>query len=233
MAKVYMYFPFKGYLSDSYAGGMESFLRSQDGSFEFTVVPQAKSGMLGSRVLARIGDDDLILAVSHGDTDHPDEMYLFSPSVSETMTANDLVDQMLSEGLPKTHQSILLMNCWGGGDSNMAAGKSPDMSGVGAMGLAAPSDIATIKNGYLQCLASVLGKAFGIKGYRSILVGGFPGVVTQSGTLGNAAFIAGAERVLAQIDHIQWFDATGQNTAVSAPPVGRVIGRARSKAAHS
>jgi hypothetical protein len=157
-------------------------------------------------------------------------MYLCTPSGTETKTANDLAEQMMAQGLPKTHQSILLMNCWGGGDSTMAPGKSPDMTGTATKGLTPVSDVVKTNTGYLQCLASVVAKAFGLKGYRSILVGGFPGIVSQSFTLGNIGFLAGAERVLAQIDHIQWFDSTGHNTATSGPPVGRQIGRSRSNA---
>src|SRR5262249_50283899 len=85
-----------------------------------------------------------------------------------------------------------------------------------------------------QCLASVVAKALGMRGYYSILVGGFPGIMSSySATLGRSAFRAGTERVLAQLDHIQWYDCRGNNTNSSPPPVGPVIGRHRANATNS
>jgi hypothetical protein len=71
--------------------------------------------------------------------------------------------------------------------------------------------------------ASILAKALGQRKYSSIVAGGWPGSVVQadSSKFGNLFFIE-PDAVsktnplyVAQLDHIQWFDCKGTNTAQS------------------
>jgi hypothetical protein len=222
VAKVYLYFPFDDFKLDTAQANIQDFLEDQDKSFKFEVIQRGR-GLLGGRALARVGDDDLLMSCAHGDIEKPSELYLCTATGTTVKTANDLAAQFAAEGLPKTHQSILLLNCWGGGNSTLGTGATQSAGPGGTTGKTAPSDIVVSKNSYGQCLASVLAKAMGGLGYRSILVGGFPGTVTSSYTLGGMGFYSGTTRVLAQLDHIQWYDCRGQNTSTNAPPVGNVI----------
>ncbi len=223
MAKVYLYFPFNDYKKDTAQAGLQDFLRDKDKTFEFELIVRG-TGLMGSRVLARIADDDLLMSCAHGDIAKPSELYLCTSEGTTVMTANDLASQLEAAGLPKSHQSILLLNCWAGGNSSLATGAVQGSGPGGTKGQTSPGSVAVTNNGYGQCLASVLAKALGGRGYRSILVGGFPGTVTSSYTLGGMGFYAGATRVLAQIDHMQWYDCLGQNTSGSTP-VGKVVPR--------
>jgi hypothetical protein len=223
VAKVYLYFPFNDYKKDGAQGGLQDFLEDQDKSFRFEVIVRGK-GLMGSRVLARVADDDLLMCCGHGDIAKPNELYLCTSEGTTVMTANDLAAQLETSGLPKTHQSILLLNCWGGGNSSLSPGTVQGAGPGGTKGQTSPGSVVVTNNGYGQCLASVVAKALGGRSYRSILVGGFPGTVTSSYTLGGMGFYSGATRVLAQIDHMQWYDCTGQNTS-SPPPVGKVVPR--------
>ena len=66
-----------------------------------------------------------------------------------------------------------------------------------------------------ECLASILGKAMGMRRYYSALVGGWPGQFISSDPDfgGSSSFEArDDEYVLAQLDHIQWFNCKGENT---------------------
>jgi hypothetical protein len=202
MSKVFIYYPFDDWLFDTVIANTEEFMRNVDKTFEFSVIYVGDG-------LAAVGDDDLVCVNAHGNIEKPDEMYLKSPLGNETKTANDIADQMVSEGLPRTHQSILLLNCWGGGSSELRPGAAPGTDLV-----TAPSDLVVTKNGYLACLASVFAKALGLRSYSSILVGGFPGVVVDAIRNKGTTFVAGEAQIRAQIDHIQWFDARGQNTSV-------------------
>ena len=223
MAKVYLFFPFNDYMKDGATAGLQSFLEQQDPSLRFEVIVRG-TGLMGSRVLARIADDDLLMCMAHGDIEKPSELYLCTSEGTTVMTANDLAGLLETSGLPKTHQSVLILNCWAGGDSTLAQGAVQGAGPGGTKGQTSPGSVVVTKNGYGQCLASVVAKALGGRSYRSILVGGFPGTVTSSYTLGGMGFYAGTTRVLAQIDHIQWYDCLGQNTS-GGPTVGKVVPR--------
>jgi len=216
MARVYLYFPFKDYKKDEASKKLPGFLNEQDESMRFHVLHGA------GQILARVAAADLLMSCAHGDIAKPTELYLCTANGTTVMTANDLAAKLEAAGLPKTHQSILLLNCFAGGDSTLAADTEQEAGPGDTQGQTSPDSVVKTQNSYGQCLASIVAEALGGRGYRSILVGGFPGTVTSSYTLGGMGFMAGATRVLAQIDHMQWFDAKGQNTT-SGPTVGKVV----------
>src|SRR5262245_36587715 len=118
MANVYLYFPFANSALDAQVADTKGALQDADSTFVLHDLPAP-----GPAQLAGLRGDDLLLSVAHGDITTPDTMYLNTPSGGESMSANDFVNQLVARGLPKSHESILLLNCWAGGDSAMGAGK--------------------------------------------------------------------------------------------------------------
>ncbi len=204
MPQMFLYQPFANYKEDAVLEKcMEYFQRTG------MVCTLIEPGI--GTPLAVVGDDDLLMIDGHGDINTPGTLYLCkADGLDEPLTANDLAAQLLQKGLKKTHQSILMLPCFAGGTSSIKAGAAPGTGGV----LAAANLIAK-NNKKNECFSSVLGRAMGLAGYFSILVGGFPGVFTKiSYSLnGVTAFQADdGTRVRAQLDHIQWFDCKGAPT---------------------
>ncbi len=175
---------------------------------------------LTGQALKDVKKDDLVLIDGHG--------FIGSSSIScdgahgtVSLTATDLAQQLSDQGLPKTHGSILMASCHGGGTSKLVGNKgggtlSPeegrrlDTHSRGFRTEGAALALGNNKAG--ECFASILAKALGKLNYGQILVGGWPGEFTPiSHTIGaKSAFYTDAnERVLAQLDHIQWYDARG------------------------
>lgn len=205
MAKIYFYYAFRNSEDDMRILKNSEYLQQTGLIFEVI----ARTGVV--KPLAVVTDDDLLIIAAHGSTDDPGNLSLGTANGLQKMSASELADQLSSDGLKATHQSILLVTCEGGGNSTLKAGKFADPTGK-----VLASDIVVTKNKMGECLASIVGKAMGMKGYFSILVGGFPGIFNPiSYSLNNSAAFRTTNdtRVLAQLDHIQWFDARGGNTA--------------------
>jgi hypothetical protein len=204
MAKIWYYYAFKNSEEDPGVLAGPDYFRQTKLTFE--VIP--RTGVL--QPLTVVADDDLLIIDAHGSAARPSELSLCTKDGLKSMTASDLAAQLSTDGLKKTHQAILLVTCEAGGTSTFKSGASP-----GAGGDVKATNLTIARNKTDECLASVLAKALGMKGFFSILVGGFPGVFNPiSYSLGNkSAFRTDSDdRVLAQLDHIQWFDARGNNT---------------------
>lgn len=202
MPQIFLYEPFTNYRDDPTAEKCLEY-------FQQTGLTCTLLELGGGTPLSVVGNDDLLLIDCHGDIAQPEKSFLVTPSGSEVLTANDLAKQLREKGLARTHQSILMCQCYAGGTSQIRSGAT-----VGSGGVVTSSDLVVKKNKMNECFASVLAKALGQLTYYSILVGGFPGVFSQiSYTLnGVSAFQADGQRVRAQLDHIQWFDCKGAPT---------------------
>ncbi|QSA96602.1 hypothetical protein [Methylococcus sp. EFPC2] len=204
MAKIFLFFPFKNYSEDDVLKEDVEDLRKSGLKFEVIVWQRPPV------TLRDVGDDDLLIIAGHGDLGDG-TLAMNGKAGDVAITASELAEMLETGGLAKSHQSILLITCFGGGSSKM---KNP----TGAARVPA-ADLIVKNNKKGECLASILGKALGMRRYFSILVGGWPGSFISSdpdfGT--RSSFEArDNEYVLAQLDHIQWFDCKGSNT-VSAP----------------
>lgn len=207
MPKIYYYFAFKNSEQEP-ARVAEPGLLTESG-LQFEIIPRQ-----GDNTLSVVGGDDLLVVSAHGSTARPSELVLCTQTGNQVMTANDLAAQIDTDGLKKTHQSILLITCEAGGISKLKQGAlRNDQGGV------SQSQIVIQRNKTDECLASILGKALGKRHYLSIIVGGFPGSFSPlSYSTGKKSTFWTTEqtRILAQLDHIQWFDARGVNTSKSA-----------------
>jgi hypothetical protein len=160
--------------------------------------------------LAVVSHEDLLIITSHGSNSDPGNVSLSTPSGGRKMSASDLANQIFDDGLDRKHQSILLTTCESGGKTTLKSGELPD-----GTGRAKTDQITIARNKMGECFASILAKAMGMKTYTDILVGGFPGVFSPiSYSLNNKPVFRAQDgtRILAEIDHIQWFDAQGKNT---------------------
>jgi hypothetical protein len=170
------------------------------------------------KVLTDVKDDDLVIISGHGQIN--------SSSISckgkhgwVELTANDLAEQLQDQGLPKTHQSILMGSCEGGGTSEFTGATGGELSSAESLlsqrkqKYRVSADALVIgDNKAGECFASILAKALGLSGYRSILVGGWPGGFSLGYHGGSWIATESEKRVLAQLDHIQWYDAWGNHT---------------------
>ncbi len=173
------------------------------------------------QALVDVKNDDLVLIWGHGRIG-TNRISCKGEQGKILLTANDLAAQLEDQGLSKHHGSLLMNSCNGGGSSSVGPGQS-DLSRTERRGLSrqprsrrTPYKSLNIQNNSAgECFASLLGKALGARGYLSVLVGGWPGQVVSGG--GNDVFFddgEGTKAVLAQLDHIQWFDCRGNNTAM-------------------
>lgn len=202
---VWLYFPFSNYEQDDVLKKDVTDLRSAGVNFHRT---GNKPGCL-----QRVGDEDLLMIAGHGDEGD------FSISMTgrkgeRSLTANDLAQKLKTYGLKRTHQSILLLTCFGGGSTTKHTGVPR------VVGIAKSESVSVHKKSAGKCLAAVLAKSLGKAGYYSILVGGWPGeFVSNDPETGTPSFESnpdgkGTQNThVAQLDHIQWYDATGANTA--------------------
>ncbi len=199
---VFLFFPWKSYAQDDVLAGDIGDLRAA--GVQFTVLKKSW------RCMSRVNDEALIMIAGHGG-EGSDSISMEGPRGEKSLTADDLAELLDKLGLAKTHQSILLLTCYGGGAMEDRASTAPRIVGTGSY------TVRSNSNG--QCLASILAKAMGLRGYRSILVGGWPGsFVSNDFEVNGPSFLGdgdeGTEDVIsANIDQIQWFDAKGNNTA--------------------
>jgi hypothetical protein len=219
MPKLWLYFPFDSYKTDYVMSHAEDDMTTS--GIAFDLVARSRQGCLSV-----IGREDILLISAHGEL-CSGNIYLKESGEGPTMTANDLASQIALDLLPKAHQSIVLLTCYGGGVSEwntVPSGRS-DLSateqrllpaGASRFYRIAQKNLQVSCNKSAECLASILGAALGKRQYFDILVGGWPGPFTSwSKKAGNnAAFVAGKNKatdplVLAQLDHIQWYDCRG------------------------
>jgi len=199
---VFLYFPWASYAKDDVLRNDIRDLRAA--GVQFTVLKKSW------RCMTRVGDQALVMIAGHGG-EGSDTISMDGPKGEKSLTADDLAEQLENLGLAKTHESILLLTCYGGGAMEDRPQGSARIVGDGAF------DVRSNANG--QCLASLLAKALGLRGYMSILVGGWPGsFVSNDFEVAGPSFLgegdtATADAISAKLDHIQWFDAKGNNTA--------------------
>jgi hypothetical protein len=208
MAKIWLYIPFSDMSDDKTI--RELAIDLEKSGMDFDVVKDDAGG----KFLATVADDDLLLLGAHGLANY-NSVFVHGANGREFLGANPLASRIAAAGLSAKHESVLLLTCSGGGESVITA--DAGLSSVPSTALkidhgpAARDAMAPYK-----CFASVFAKALGLRHYSNILVGGFPGDVGQS--RGDWIFIAktagGDNRnVLAEMDHIQWFDASGRTTS--------------------
>ena len=207
MAKIYLYFPFNHYAKDSVLQNDPAAFTKSGLNFEKIFTPNDCDG------IKNIATDDLLIICAHGDRKSPAlSMSSTTPfgKLEVSKTASDVAGDLNTAKLNKKHEAILLITCWGGGSSTLQGTAQPEV-GTGKL---LASALATVENKTGECLASILAKAMGQLGYGDIVVGGFPGsFITSTSKLGGkSSFEASGKDVLAQLDHIQWFDARGLNT---------------------
>jgi len=190
----WLYFPFQDISHDAEMPGNRK--RYEEKYGERLIVKQKGD----PRCLADIHDDEMLIIAGHGlpdksaigVTDHAGvkhDIKISSPEINVTfhsvkptqitITANDLAKELDETAeLPKTHIYIKLITCGGAGmvavDDNT---KSKGKNGV-------TTDIPIVPNSHqhmTECLASVLAKALGLRGYTQVLVKGYPGFVNAMG----------------------------------------------------
>jgi hypothetical protein len=199
MPKVYLYFPFTNYKEDKTLAKDVTNLRDKGVQFELLE-------RVGAKPLQVVEDDDLLMIAAHGDL-AVNVLACYAGQSEETLTANDLADQLEKGGLPKTHQSILLLTCFASG---------------------AHVWDQRAKTGYFAnrdetCLSSIVAKSLAKRRYFSILVGGYagmwssacyqlngapPGVTTHLKNSRSRSWLNSP----ADLDRIIWFDAWGKAT---------------------
>ncbi len=222
MPSIHLYFPFDNWKEDKVLkNDVDGFRKS---GLEFELIDRTTPSCLGG-----IGGEDLIIISGHGGVGSS-RISMTGKGGKVRLTANDLAKLLEDDGLSKKHQSILLITCYGGGKSEVTGTDSTPLSDSewdelfdtlpveAVQHRVAPSSMRLTSNKIGDCLASILAKACGMRGYYSILVGGFPGsFVTASRSLGGKSGFkdqdrsagSGRKMVLAQLDHIQWYDAKG------------------------
>lgn len=196
--QAFLYFPFANYKKDEVLAEDVGDLKKA--GVEFKLIKKSW------RCLTRVGDDAILMIAGHGD-EGSGQISMEGPKGEKSLGATDLADQLASYGLSKKHQSILLLTCFGGGGLKNKPQGAPRVVGSG------PLDLRSNAAG--QCLASILAKALGKRGYLSILVGGWPGsFVSNDWEVSGPSFLSDEDDAYsAQLDHIQWYDAYGNNTA--------------------
>jgi len=185
----WLYFPFKDITQDPTMPGNKDRYEKKYG--DRLIVRQ--KGELAS--LADVHDDEMLIIAGHGlpnssrigITTDPGKKKQFVISSGETVvftevsptqatiTANDLADELLVEAkLSQTHKYIKLITCGGAGmvradDANVTWDEKRQVT-------AAPI-VANSHEHMADCLASVLAKALGQRGYKNVMVKGYPGFV--------------------------------------------------------
>ena len=210
--------------------------QDQDPVFRNQPAMLERAGMeftqIASSQLKDIDGSDLLLIAGHGDVGS-DKLRLVSSQGNRSMDASTLAVLLAKWGLKKTHESILLLTCFSGGSATSPAGaQGPLSKGEESLPAAAQAvrrpvtSLQITNNKAHECLASILALALGLQGYYSILVGGWPGILSvdkaENPRMGGQYFFRGkedrnkADLTLAQLDFIQWFDCRGENTASTA-----------------
>lgn len=146
---VWLYFPFGKFKEDDVLKDDVKDLRDAGVKFH-------RTGNKPS-CLERVGDGDLLMIGGHGDEDDF-SISMTAPKGERSLTSNDLAQKLKKYGLKRTHQSILLLTCFGGGSTKKHT-HAPRIVGV------AKSELVSVhKKAAGKCLASVLAKVLGKEG---------------------------------------------------------------------
>lgn len=140
--------------------------------------------------LSGLGRYDTLLILGHGSYNSTD---LYSrrekpKKKAQRITCNDLAQTIASAGLPKTHNYVVLLSCFGLGAMDEDVNDIPNYSTMGPKG-----------EGFA---AQVLAKCFGKLDYHSIEVTGYPGEVTYRGGSGSK-FVSEAFATVDDYSHIR------------------------------
>jgi hypothetical protein len=182
MSHKWLYFPFKDISNDPTMPGNQKRYEDKYGT-GVTVL------MKGARLMY-VKEQDMLIIAGHGlpnsgkigvTTEQGISFEVLGKTVwvkdptEQTMTANDLAEEIADAKLPKNHKYIKLITCGGAGMVAVDDAKATiDTGKVTAVSVTAHSHGA-------DCLASVLAKALGLKGYQSVMVKGYPGYVNAMG----------------------------------------------------
>lgn len=174
----WLYFPFKNIDSDP---SMPKNLQRYQAKYGAGLTVR-KLGNL----LLDVPDDDMLIIAGHGlpgddrigVTVTADSLFgtLFGSTTQQSMTANDLAKLLLRSGLPLGHKRIKTITCGGAGIAVAdTAGARLDATGTKVVDL----PLKEVKS--VDCFASVLSQAMLKRGYRRLLVRGYPGFVNATG----------------------------------------------------
>lgn len=201
----YLYLPFSHYSADpSYTGTVDRYKRKGHKVIEHSY---------GWKPLRVLKAADVLIIMGHGGSG-PTSRGLISVKRVDTrgntsyanQTFNDLAAQIESDGLPKSHNVIKSLTCYGGG----------------AYKLDANTD-SLVGSAY-EYFAQLLAKSLGLRGYSNVKVGGYPGTVGSTTDQKKVFFpvindIGGAYPVDSDGElgvptkgFIQWYDSSGNQT---------------------
>jgi hypothetical protein len=188
----WLYFPFQDITHDATMPGNRE---RYEQKYKSRLIVKQKGD---PRCLADIHDDEMLIIAGHGLPDQSaigvtdnkgakHEIKISSPEIDVhfysvkptqiTMTANDLAKELdETAGLPKNHMYINLITCGGAG---MVA--VDDTKFMGKDGVFTAPVVDNSHQHMAECLASVLAKALGLRGYTQVLVKGYPGFVNAMG----------------------------------------------------
>lgn len=178
MSQKWLYFPFNDISQDT---TMPQNRKRYEEKYQTRLTVAFKGDSLSG-----VKDDDMLIIAGHGlpnsdkigVTTNPGTKILGVTVVAPTqatMTANDLADEIATARLPDSHRYIKLITCGGGG---MAAVDDKNATITNNKVTAIP---VTTHSHATDCLASVLAKALGQRGYNSVMVKGYPGFVNGQG----------------------------------------------------
>ncbi|MGH2390957.1 MAG: hypothetical protein ACRDIE_22380, partial [Chloroflexota bacterium] len=191
MAHKWLYFPFDDVSNDPTMPGNRQRYESKYGQ-DLTVVGKGQ-------LLSLVGDNEMFIIAGHGlpnssrigiTTELGTKLDLgkffgnvktvtmtFAQSTQVSVTADDLADQLLLSHLPPSHKYIKLITCGGAGMAAVDEAKAQ----YGADKKTPTAIPVTGHSHETDCLASVLAKALGLRGYRGVMVKGYPGFVNAMG----------------------------------------------------
>lgn len=207
----YLYLPFKTFKDDiAFTGTVERYKRKGH-----TVIRRSHGWVnRHKKPLKVVRADDLLILMGHGGSDDHNRGDISVKQVKwgttslKSRTHNDLAQQLMDEGLPKTHRLIKSLTCYGSGEFFIDG----------------TVDQIRAYNG--EYFAQLLAKSLGKLGYASVKVGGYPGAVCS--TIDQKKVLipvfddpTGKYQVNQRGEHgvptkgfVQWFDASGNETTV-------------------
>ena len=160
------YNPFRGgaVRGDS---AMASARHKYAGKAHFNLIDAQSTRPWQAKPLADVGNDEVLVVDGHGG-DRMDALGIQEgPRRGTRMTAEQLAKQLEDEGLSKDHGVIRLISCYAGGSTLESQGGNFR----GALNANKSDDV----------FAARLAKALHVRGYRNIVVGGYPGAVHNIG----------------------------------------------------
>lgn len=201
----YLYLPFSNYMADrSFTGTVERYKRKGH-----TVIENS----CGWKPLRVLKAGDVLIIMGHGGSGDSSRGQISVKRVDlqgnasyASKTFNDLAAQLESDGLPKSHQVVKSLTCYGGGAAKLDANND------------------TLTTPTHEYFAQLLAKSLGLRGYASVKVGGYPGtvgsttdqkkvffpVLNNSG--GKYTVDSDGEYGVPTKGFIQWFDSGGNPT---------------------